>query len=63
MVIDEETQVLFQLLIHAFGLTISLRMICHGGVVLDAKESVEVNHEFGLELRSSVMDGLLQNTV
>ena len=36
MVIDEEMQVLFQLLIDAFSLTVHLRMIRCGGVVLNA---------------------------
>ena len=37
LVIDKEVQVLFEFLIDPFDPTVSLRMICRGRIILDAK--------------------------
>ena len=38
-------------------------MIRRRRIVLDAKEGVEVDHELGLELGSTIVDDLLRNTM
>ena len=63
VMVDEETEVLFQLLVDPFRLSIGLRVVRRGGVVLDAQELVKVRHEVRLKLGSSIVDDLGGNAV
>ena len=56
MVIDEKVQILFNLLIDTLCLSISLRMVCSGGIGFDAREPIEFVTEEGLVLAASVAD-------
>ena len=63
MVVDEDAQVCLDLLIDSFCLSISLGVVGCGEVSFNAKSPVQVLHELGVELGSSVMDDLLGNAV
>lgn len=59
MLIDEEVEVLLNLLVDPFSLTISLWVIgCRGGN-FNTKELVQLMHELGYKLCASVTDDLL----
>ena len=63
MVVDEDAQVCLDLLIDSFRLSISLGVIRRGEVSFNAEQLVQVLHELGVELGSSVMDDFLGNAV
>ena len=63
MVVNEDGQVSFDLLINPFHLTISLGVVGRGEVSFNAKSPVQVLHELGVKLGSSVVDDLLGNAV
>ena len=63
VVVDAESQILFQLLVHPLCLPIHLWVVGCGGVVLDAQEPVEADRELRLELWAPVMDDLLGDSM
>ena len=56
MMVDIDTQVLFDCLIHAFCLTICLGVIGSGGVLLDSKESKKFSGVLRDELCIMIMN-------
>ena len=60
VVIDVHPEVLFQFLVDPFGLTVSLRMVGHGRIVLGPQSVIEFLGKLRLELRPSVMDNLFR---
>ena len=56
LVVDEDPQVLLEELVHLFCLPVSFRMICHGEVGLDAKQSTQRPPEMGDEVFPAVRD-------
>ena len=63
MVIDEDVEILFNLLVDPFCLSIDLGMLCHQRVTLDPNQFVEVSHEFRLKLGASIVDDLPGNAM
>ena len=52
--VDEEQEVLLELLINLFCLSVALRVVCSGGSQLDSKESVKFLHELCHKLGASI---------
>jgi hypothetical protein len=52
--VDKESEVLFQFLVHPFSLTITLGVVRCGGCKLDPEYSVEFTGELGYKLRPPV---------
>lgn len=52
----KETEILLDLLIHAFSLSIRLRMICGHWLAIDAELLVQGLDELGYELQSPITD-------
>ena len=63
VVVDVESQILFQFLVRPLCLAISLWVVGCGGIVLDAQEPVEADRKLGLELWAPVMDDLLGDSM
>ena len=59
MVVDVDPQVLFDLLVDPFSLSISLWVIGRQKVPFNVQQSVQVLHEVRVELGTPVMDDLL----
>jgi hypothetical protein len=57
-VVDEHSEVLFDLLIHSFSLSVSLGVIGGGEVTSDSDKLVQIPHELSSELQSTVTDDL-----
>jgi hypothetical protein len=62
-VVDEKTKVLFNFLVNAFSLTISLGVVRCRGVASYANKFVERLHEFGDELSAAITDDLFGKSV
>ena len=58
-VVYEKAEVLFDFLIHALGLPISLGMICGGGIHFDSNKTIEILCELVNKLWSSIADNFL----
>jgi hypothetical protein len=63
LVVDEHSKILFENLIDAFSLTITLGMIGSTQVQLDTKARAECSPELRSEDRSSIRDDVLRNSV
>ena len=61
MVVDEYAQILLNLLVYPLRLSIRLLVVRRRRIALDAHQLVEVLHEPGLELGTSIMDDLPGN--
>ena len=60
---DKDPQILFQLLVNSFGLSVCLRVVGCGGCALNPEQPVQFLHEHGDKLRSSVGYNLSQEAV
>ena len=58
LLIDKDPEVLFQLLVHSFCLSITLRMVSSGGSQMDSKHAVQFFGELSHKLWTSVRDNL-----
>ncbi len=63
LVVNENPEVLFDLLVNMLSLSICLRVECHSGVWRDVEHSVEFFHELRDELGTSVRDHCHGHTV
>ena len=63
MVVDVDPQVLFDLLIDPFGLSIGLWVVGRREVPFDVQQSVQVLHEMRVRLGASVVDNLCGNAM
>ena len=61
--IDKEVEILFQLLVDPFRLSVTLWMIGRSGSQLYAKEVVELSHQLHYELQASVRNNLFWKSV
>jgi hypothetical protein len=52
--IDKDTEILLELLINPFRLSVALRMICRGSRQFDSEESIQLLSELGNKLRAAV---------
>ena len=60
---DKDPQILFQLLVNSFGLSVRLRVVGYGGCALDPEQPVQFLHERSDKLRSSVGYNLSREAV
>ncbi len=60
---NKDPQILFQLLVNSFGLSVHLRVVGCGGCTLDPEQPVQFLYECGNELRSSVRYNLSREAV
>ena len=63
MVVDIDPQVLFDLLIDPFSLSVSLRVIGHQEVPFNVQQLVQVLQEIRVKLGASVMDNSCGNVM
>ena len=56
-------KILFYFLIYAFGLAISLGVVCCRGIAFNVKEFVQFLHHFCIELSSPVMNDLTRQAM
>ena len=60
---DKDPQILFQLLVNSFSLSVCLQVVGCGGCALDPKQPVQFLHERSNKLRSSVGYNLSREAV
>ena len=63
MVVDIDPQVLFDLLIDPFSLSIGLRVVGRREVPFNVQQSVQVLHKMRVKLGTSVVDNLRGNAM